>query len=348
MTKGFIRYILFLLIVVMLMIMYDSYALFAVLAVFAAEPVTALIVWGLASRRVEVNVSFDRGVVQKGEKIALTFETNNRSILPILGMSVQYQLFNGYCGNGSEEELELHCAPKSSDKAVITIDSEFCGDIRAELGRVYVYDVFRIFRFKVRKSAGAVVSVLPEARAEGELPARIRTFEKREGTSYSEHKSGDDVSEIFDIREYRPGDSFKRVHRNLSNKMDTLLVKELGLPLDRELKIFADFSKRATVRETLESFDAIVCDFVRMGEALIRAGIPFFAIWHDTPGGCVKKEHIDSRDALFDVLSMMYKNTPPQPGPGIVREYEAAYPYEDRDETPVFAGREIKEEGNTA
>ncbi|MBP5159719.1 MAG: DUF58 domain-containing protein [Lachnospiraceae bacterium] len=341
MTKGFIRYILFLLIVVMLMVLYDSYALFVVLASFAAGALLSLILCYAQSRFVTVSVRADRGVVQKGEKITITFEVENRSVFPVPSISVNYRIRNAFCGASSEEELELQAAPRSCDKVLVTVGSEFCGNIRVELEKVFVYDLFMIFRYKARKGRDAVIAVLPPEDC-GEEASVLSLSPRQEGAAYSERQSGDDVSEIFDIREYRPGDSFKRVHRNLSNKMDTLLVKEFGLPLDRDLKVFADFGRRESARATLEAFDATVCDLVRKGEALTRAGIPFFAVWYDTPGACIKKVRVDSRDGLFDALAQMYANTPCDPEPGIIREYEAAFPLEDADEPRILAGGETK------
>ena len=52
-----------------------------------------------------------------------------------------------------------------------------------------------------------------------------------EAESYDDFQPGTDVSQIFDVREYRPGDRLQRIHWKLSAKSDGLLVREDSQPL---------------------------------------------------------------------------------------------------------------------
>ena len=68
--------------------------------------------------------------------------------------------------------------------------------------------------------------MLPELDAVAvQVSERVRRY-FGEAESYDDFQPGTDVSQIFDVREYRPGDRLQRIHWKLSAKSDGLLVRE--------------------------------------------------------------------------------------------------------------------------
>ena len=57
---------------------------------------------------------------------------------------------------------------------------------------------------------------------------------------YSDEESGDDPSQIFEIRDYRPGDKMQKIHWKLSAKSDSLIVKEYSEPVGFAIVIFVN------------------------------------------------------------------------------------------------------------
>ena len=58
-----------------------------------------------------------------------------------------------------------------------------------------------------------------------------------EGTSYDPYRSGQDASEVFDLRPYHEGDAVKSIHWKLSTRFDDMLVREASRPQDRAIAI---------------------------------------------------------------------------------------------------------------
>ena len=52
---------------------------------------------------------------------------------------------------------------------------------------------------------------------------------------YSQEKPGQDLSETFQIREYRPGDSIRQMHWKLTQKLDRPIVRDPSLPITRSV-----------------------------------------------------------------------------------------------------------------
>jgi hypothetical protein len=76
-----------------------------------------------------------------------------------------------------------------------------------------------------------------------------------ESDTYSKDKSGDDCSEVFDIREYQDGDRLNRIHWKLSSKSDQTYVKEYSLPISNSVVIIPEMVNGESVR--LPSIDTI-------------------------------------------------------------------------------------------
>ena len=53
-------------------------------------------------------------------------------------------------------------------------------------------------------------------------------------------KRGYDATEVFDLREYQPGDSIRSIHWKLSEKFDTVLVREASDTSNYDILILFD------------------------------------------------------------------------------------------------------------
>ena len=65
------------------------------------------------------------------------------------------------------------------------------------------------------KSMSCKVAIMPEFR-KNSIENKIKSGIENASLEYSRSDSGDDPSEIFDIREYREGYRIRRIHRWLS------------------------------------------------------------------------------------------------------------------------------------
>lgn len=63
-----------------------------------------------------------------------------------------------------------------------------------------------------------------------------------EAEVYDDKTGGDDVSEVFQIRSFQPGDKIQNIHWKLSAKEDELIVRENSLPMGCPVVILLDIS----------------------------------------------------------------------------------------------------------
>ena len=61
-----------------------------------------------------------------------------------------------------------------------------------------------------------------------------------DGSIYDEYRAGFDQSEVFEIRAYRPGDKTAQIHWKLSQKTDTLMLRQGSLPVKNALLLILE------------------------------------------------------------------------------------------------------------
>ncbi len=125
-----------------------------------------------------------------------------------------------------------------------------------------------------------------------------------EGTSYDPHRSGQDASEVFDVRPYHEGDAVKSIHWKLSTRFDDVLVREASRPQDHAIGILfgafaCDFerSSRSEVLSAVLSFTASV------SLALVRQGYRHVVV--TAPEGSLSAHPVDDRRSFNKMLDAL-------------------------------------------
>lgn len=95
-------------------------------------------------------------------------------------------------------------AAKAEKTIKISAKADYCGKMVFSLKKVQVSDYLHLFARKVRVRSQINVNVLPDIHTfPVEVSMKTRNFPV-EGDEYEKERSGDDPSEIFQIRAFRP------------------------------------------------------------------------------------------------------------------------------------------------
>lgn len=327
MLKNKIKYVVFLALLLLLAILYNNRFTLLIFVVFCVMPFLLLVSNLYTKRHLSFVFSIEPPVISRGVGAVLHIEMKNNAWLPVTRMKLKMTYRNRYCGEAVSEDILLSIDSRSVQNAAIDINSEYNGNIEFCIQRVYIYDIFRIWRSRLDYEERRVVTVLPELLAIcDEIPARNRPTET-DADEYSISKSGDDVSELFDVREYRPGDQYKRMHRKLSMKHDKLYIKEFGLPVDCSIVMMADFRHTGDVNGTLRLFDRIVTILYSLGAQLLDGGQMFYMVWYDKNTLLCQRERVDCEETLLEVISLIYESSPRVEECPIAKQYMASYPH---------------------
>ncbi len=226
-----------------LFVFFDLYLFHLLFLFFLMLPLVSLLLTLPLCRAVRYKMEIEDDIVPKGvSSISLTAQ--NASFLPCACVRVRLSRANalgrvdGRYVEAAQETVRFSLGPRSAFMARPALDLAHCGRVDIDILRVSVSDTLGLFSLPVpskngRVSAGSVY-VLPEPQRRA-----IQTDEAADlgldSATYSGEKAGGDPSEIFQLRDYRPGDPRHSVHWKLSSRMDRLIVREFGLPLNPSL-----------------------------------------------------------------------------------------------------------------
>jgi len=206
-------------------------------------PVISLLAVLPVSRTLRYGMEIEDDILPKGE-CYVNLTGKNAALLPCACVRIRLARRNalgrmdGRYAEASEETARLSLAPGRVFSHRLPVEMAHCGRVDLSILRVDVCDVLGLFFLPVPRKNGRDVTgsvyVLPELQSR-----TIQTDDAADlgldSTTYSTKKPGSDPSEIFQLRDYREGDARHSIHWKLSARMDRLIVREFGLPLNPSL-----------------------------------------------------------------------------------------------------------------
>lgn len=101
----------------------------------------------------------------------------------------------------------------------------YCGEVIVSYRDLYLYDVFGFCRVSLHQNQKHHMIVYP-SKIEMNLLYNELSKPYENGLLQYQYKKGLDMSEIYDLKTYYPGDDIRHVHWKLSAKMQQMLLKE--------------------------------------------------------------------------------------------------------------------------
>lgn len=246
MLKNWLRYLFILSCTTAFFICFNGYYSMYVFILSLLLPALSVLVSlpGMLTLRLSVTVP-DRtqpARAQKAAAIPLHVITATRSVFPTGRARVQLVIENKFTGDVQRERLEF--SPGRQPQILeYKLSSNICGQIVCRLRRAQAYDLLGLFWVPIRldQEGTCRIIVQPTVYAPN-LGLEYRHSPDGEGERYSLRKPGSDPTELFDLRDYRPGDRLNRVDWKLSQKTGSLLVKESSLPLADRVLLVVDLA----------------------------------------------------------------------------------------------------------
>lgn len=243
---------------------------------------------------IQIAKNCDKGQTVKGKMIL-----KNQRILLYRRAKVNVAIHNMLTDEETFENINAVLYPKSESSLSVKLQSRYCGTVYVACKKIRLYDFFGLTWRTVKTDKKAVLIVLPDVFAvDVDLPM---SNENLDNQSYAENICGDDISEVYDYREYVPGDNIGHIQWKLSEKHGCLMIKRGSLPLNRAVSLcmvlgdIEEPQKRSDTAEMTVSVSQSLCES-GMSHAIILGEEKFF---------------VDSQDDLAALLPSLlsYKKT---------------------------------------
>jgi len=270
------------------------------LVVFIALPVIMLISSFILRFSIKAEVIVKDTVMSKNQPFPVQLCIANKSFIPVGKAEAHIEYYNVFSNQISSFYLDMPIQPRNSQRVTFQLDSKFCGIIKIKVVNIKVFDPMRLFKFKTGKNIIAEVAVMPEIH---DVSGTIMNLDHvcEESEVFSENKSGDDPSEIFDLREYNPGDKLNRIHWKLSSKKDEFIVKEYSLPVDIPSVIFLNLRCYEDSEYTLPVFDTLIETFLSVSQLMLDNERSHKLVFYHGGKGQFVERNVSSADDLAEV-----------------------------------------------
>ena len=175
-----------------------------------------------------------------------------------------------------------------------------CGRVDVSILKVEVCDLLGLFSLPVPLKNGVAndtsIYVLPELQTRS-----IHTEDAADlgldSATYSTQKPGSDPSEVFQLRDYREGDARHSVHWKLSSRLNRLIVRDFGLPLNPSMHFLLELREDAGA----EAAESMIGAALAFSEYLMAREITHFVSWLGE-GGVLRTVSVTGADSLAAVL----------------------------------------------
>ena len=235
-------------------------------------PVLTLVIQKRAMRGAEDTYRIKSGC-RVGTRVPVEIAIERRSRMPLGPVKVYMRASNLLYGEEEEVVVTLQPVEKKKMEYAYRMKMEDCGNVRIFIEKIEYYDLLGLFKWKYDRTQEMEVLVYP---AKIQLNARLerRPETRNAGEMYDQMKTGQDVSEVAELREYAEGDSQKSIHWKLSTKLDRLIVREFGYPADYSTLILCDIGKKMYGQKiTNQRNNAVLAIAAALSESLLQVGL---------------------------------------------------------------------------
>lgn len=230
--------------------------------------------------------------LRKEQEAQIMLKLTNPTVLPV-NLSCCLAVTNLLNGMLLREKVHV-----TGNQVTRSVKSRYCGRLRITVEKAKLYDCFGLVGIPLSCPEKCHITVQPDG-----FETRISLADElggiAESEQYSQYRSGSDMTETFQLREYVPGDSPRQIHWKLSGKLDRLIVRDPGLPIIQDVLIFWE---RTAPEETPGTLDAQAEAVVSLGRALLEQDVQFRLGWNDTKENRCILHEIRVLDDLIAVL----------------------------------------------
>lgn len=199
----------------------------------------SLVMCAIARKGLTFNFTTTSKSIHKDTPINIEVTVKNKSYIPISNVVMIFEYFNSLDAKPHKMTITIPSTPKGINTISFDINSKYCGIVNVKLFQTKVYDNLKLFCMRKRHQQECSILVMPRVH---DIPIVVENVssEVLESNVFSKTKSGDDCSEVFDVRQYQEGDKLNRVHWKLSSKNEDIYVKEYSLPISNSIVILPE------------------------------------------------------------------------------------------------------------
>ncbi len=303
MAKIRLIYALFVVITGLFVVMYVDALSLLLFIVTLALPILLFLILLITRILTRIKIEPPNALSTKGQAVSMKIHLKNLSFIALPSLRATITYYGAFSSEPEKTEITFPLHAFTNQTSSFDVTSEHVGVVKVDLHNIYMYDYFRLFRFKFKVKQSYEITFLPEL-SPLTLGLRPNTLLGVDSDVFSKNKKGDDPSEVFAIRDYIGGDKLNRIHWKLSSKQDNLMVKDYSLPINNSISIIPELAF-ANSGNMLKDIDAVIETAFNISNFLCEAEIIHHICWYDPRTSRFFDEEIKNTDNMFAALGLM-------------------------------------------
>lgn len=255
-------------------------------------------------RHIIAQLKIPESYIEKNQEFAVEVLVKNTSVFPMPVIPVKVSCENEFTREKFYAREKVMVDAKGAASLLLFLKSKYCGKMRVNMEEIRVQDYLRLFSKKATvQQISKEIIVLPKIH---KIALNVMTWvpDRQEGEEFSHVRSGEDTSEVFDIHEYRQGDTFQRVHWKLTAKEDKYLVKEYSLPIEQTILIFLDlYVEKEAVTQT--EYDCFLEILASLSWSLAEQGLNHMIMWYQEEEKQLNQVKIEEEQDVYYMLEQV-------------------------------------------
>lgn len=206
--------------------------------------------------------------------------------------------------------VTLSPAPGRVERFELPLDTSRVGRVSVELVSARAVGVFGFAAAPLTHAGlSASYTVYPEV-MDIEAIAHRATRAAMSGFVFDRYRKGQDLSEVFELRDYRGGDSMRAVHWKLTARFDELMVREPSHPADFDLAVvFGIHGRDAGLDGRAAVINASTSMLASVSRALLKRSLGHSVVYRN--GSVLEIDPVDSEIGLERTLDAVLGTTVP-------------------------------------
>lgn len=308
-----IGYILLALALALLLFQFSASGVMWLLVLLGALAIVLVCLLRIDAKRFELKFQTTAGG-RIGTSMFLQFEPMAQNWFLAAGMAaVELEITHVMTGGVEKQKILLPLRERQK-RYEIELKAAVCGETVFRCTRVEIRDVLGLFRMKCAAFPEKRITLYPE-----KVTLELALSQDMAGSGTAEGKmqnrSGNDQSEMFDIRYYVPGDDIRSIHWKLSSKTDNLILRQPSKPFEYDFAIMPDFGlQQGTL--SIEELNRAAALVIAFGDQLLAQAVNFCMIIPGKSGIQICEVH--SRQEWYRLLPQwLGVEIPQQSGSGM-------------------------------
>lgn len=247
--------------------------LLGMLVLMVVLPLVMAAVLQTDARKIQVQL-LARSGGKAGQELTAEFQISSSKKLYASGkLRVELKISNRMFGTEERRRMLLESTEQGSAYPLHMV-MPLCGEVSIQCCQIRLYDLLGLFHVQIRPFREIRTTIYPEP-----VSLHLELETQTEGTFSEEgmmqNRKGNDPSEMYDIREYVPGDDVRAIHWKLSSKTDGLILRQPSAAMHYQMALMPDFSEEGQQSVTEEEWNRAAAVLAAAGEDLLKSGVPF-------------------------------------------------------------------------